>query len=95
MVHLTIVNNFDYLKKIVDLVELFVLFLKKKFKIILLLLEALGNLLAYGKKNSVNEVNEIVKRIENGENDLKQLQFHSIGMIYEKALFILEKYFDT
>ncbi len=75
--------------------KLFVLFLKKKFKIILLLLEALGNLLAYGKKNSVNEVNEIVKRIENGENDLKQLQFHSIGMIYEKALFILEKYFDT
>ena len=36
-----------------------------------------------------------LQRIENGENDLKQLQFHSIGMIYEKALFILEKYFDT
>ena len=97
MVHLTIVNNFDYLKKIVDLVEIICSFLKEKIQKILLLLEALGNLLAYGKKNSVNEENEIVKRIVNcgGENDLEQLQFHSVGMIYEKALFILEKYFDT
>ena len=97
--NLTIVNNFDYLNKIVDLgiVEIICSFLKEKTQnnIIVISLEALGNLLAYGKKNSVNEVNEIVKRIENGENDLKQLQFHSIGMIYEKALFILEKYFDT
>ena len=99
--NLTIVNNFDYLNKIVDLgiVEIICSFLKEKTQnnIIVISLEALGNLLAYGKKNSVNEENEIVKRIVNcgGENDLEQLQFHSVGMIYEKALIILEKYFDT
>ena len=32
MVHLTIVNNFDYLKRIVDLVEIICSFLKEKIQ---------------------------------------------------------------
>ena len=99
--NLTIVNNFDYLNKIVDLgiVEIICSFLKEKSQnnIIVISLEALGNLLVFGLKNSNNGKNEIVERIINcgGTDDLENLQYHSVEIIYEKALYILENYFIT
>ncbi len=98
--NLTIVNNFNYMKKIIDegIVEIICSLLKEKnTKILCISLEALGNLLIFGKKNSVNGRNFIVEKIENcgAEDDLVNLQYHSLDIVYQKALYILENYFDT
>ena len=98
--NLTIVNNFNYMKKIIDegIVEIICSLLKEKnSKILCISLEALGNLLIFGKKNSVNGRNFIVEKIENcgAEDDLVNLQYHSLDIVYQKALYILENYFDT
>jgi hypothetical protein len=62
-------------------------------------LEALSNLLEFGKKYYVdnNGKNLIVKKIEQlGMFDvLEQLQYHPVEIVYEKTLKILEAYFDT
>ena len=93
--NLTIVNNFNYMKKIIDegIVEIICSLLKEKnTKILCISLEALGNLLIFGKKNSVNGRNFIVEKIENcgAEDDLVNLQYHSLDIVYQKALYILE-----
>ena len=98
--NLTIVNNFNYLKKIIDdgIVEVICSLLKEKnAKILCISLEAIGNLLVFGKKYSENGRNIIVEKIENygAEDDLVKLQYHSIDIIYEKVLYILENFFDT
>ena len=98
--NLTIVNNFNYMKKIIDegIVEIICSLLKEKnTKILSISIEALGNLLIFGKKNSVNGRNFIVEKIENcgAEDDLVNLQYHSLDIVYQKALYILENYFDT
>ena len=98
--NLTIVNNFNYMKNIIDegIVEIICSLLKEKnTKILCISLEALGNLLIFGKKNSVNGRNFIVEKIENcgAEDDLVNLQYHSLDIVYQKALYILENYFDT
>ena len=60
-------------------------------------LEALITLLAFGQKYSVGKRNLIREEIEKmGLGDvLEKLQFHRCETIYEKALFILEKFFPT
>ena len=98
--NLTIVNNYNYLKKIIDegIVEIICSLLKEKnAKILCISLEALGNLLAFGIKYSNNGRNIVVEKIENcgAEDDLVKLQYHSVDIVYEKVLIILEKYFET
>jgi hypothetical protein len=61
-------------------------------------LEALSNLLEFGKKYyTIDGKNQIVKKIEElGMFDvLERLQFHPVEIVYEKTLKILEAYFET
>jgi len=67
-------------------------------KIIAVSLEALGNLLNFGKMYyTIDGVNLIVKRIEElGMFDLPEnLQFHPVEIVYEKTIKLLETYFET
>lgn len=58
-------------------------------------LEALSNILSYGKTYPVDGQNPIALKIEkNGTLDyLESLQKHHIEVIYEKTIKILEQYF--
>ena len=60
-------------------------------------LEALGNLLSYGKSYKINEANPVVEEIERlGMNDLlENLQKHPVEIVYEKTLRLLLEYFDV
>ena len=60
-------------------------------------LEALGNLLAFGKKNNPEGHNPIVIEFEKmGMCEiLEKLQFHPVEVVYNKALKLLESYFET
>jgi hypothetical protein len=61
-------------------------------------LEALSNLLEFGKKfYSQTGKNPIVTKIEQlGMFDvLERLQYHPVEIVYEKTLKILEAYFET
>ena len=60
-------------------------------------LEALGNLLAFGKKNNPEGHNPIVIEFEKmGMCEiLEKLQFHPVEVVYNKALKLLETYFET
>lgn len=67
-------------------------------KYIAVSLEALGNLLAFGKQYYVVDgKNIIVKKIEElGMFDmLESLQMHPVEIVYEKTIKILETYFET
>jgi len=67
----------------------------KESKYIAVSLEALSNLLQYGKMNSVNGVNQMALKLEKlGMLDyLEGLQRHHVEIIYEKTIKILETYF--
>ena len=70
----------------------------KEAKILAVSLEALGNLLAFGKQYyTVNGVNEIVKKAEElGMFEvLEQLEYHPVEIVYEKVIKLLETYFDV
>ncbi len=68
-------------------------------KYIAVSIEALGNLLSFGKMYMSGEggKNYIVNRIgELGMFDvLENLQYHPVEVVYEKTLKLLENYFDT
>lgn len=67
-------------------------------KYIAVSLEALGNLLSFGKSYyMLNGKNLIVKKIEElGMFDiLENLQFHPVEIVYEKTIKLLEAYFET
>lgn len=67
----------------------------KESKYIGVSLEAISNLLSYGKNYPVNGENPIALKLEkNGTLDLLELlQRHHIEVIYEKTIKILETYF--
>lgn len=58
-------------------------------------MEALSNILSYGKNYPVDGQNPIAQKLEkNGTLDhLENLQRHHIEVIYEKTIKILETYF--
>ena len=60
-------------------------------------LEALNNLLSFGKKSNPKGDNPIAIEVEKiGMCDiLEQLQFHPVEVVYDKTLRILETYFET
>jgi hypothetical protein len=63
-------------------------------------LEALNNLLAYGKKRQMKyniQFNEIVMEIDKmGLSDvLENLQYHPVEIVYEKTKKLIENYFET
>ena len=60
-------------------------------------LEALGNLLFFGKNNKIDGVNPVVKEMERiGMVDLlEKLQTHPFEVVYEKSLKLLLEYFDV
>ena len=99
--NLTSVENPDYMKKILEqgILQIICSCLKMDdAKYLAVCLEAFGNLLAYGKKNLLNNgVNPIVDEVEKmGMFDvLEKLQLHPVEIVYEKTLKILENYFDT
>ena len=96
--NLTSVESELYLKKLIDdgiLIIIFECMKSDEVKNIIISLEALANILAFGKKKGEikNFVNEIEKM---GMFDiLEKLQTHENEMIYEKTLQILDNYFDT
>lgn len=70
----------------------------KEPKLLVISLEALYNILAFGRRHFIqNGQNMIVKRIEQlGMFEvLENLQYHHTEIIYEKTLNILETYFET
>ena len=60
-------------------------------------LEALNNLLFFGKQNKINNVNPVAEEIERlGMIDLlENLQSHPVEIVYEKTLKLLLDYFDV
>lgn len=98
--NLTSVENPEYLEKILKqgILKIICNCLKMEdAKYLAVCLEAFGNLLAFGKKNCIDNVNPIVKEVEKmGMFDLlEKLQLHPVEIVYEKTLKILETYFDT
>jgi hypothetical protein len=71
----------------------------KDAKFIAVSLEALGNLLNFGKLYWSQETgkNPVVTMIDNlGMFDvLENLQLHPVEIVYEKTVKLLEAYFDT
>lgn len=67
----------------------------KESKYIAVSLEALSNLLQYGKSKPVNNVNQVALKLDKlGILDyLESLQRHHVEIIYEKTIKILETYF--
>ena len=66
-------------------------------KIVAVTLEALGNLLIFGKNNKQNGENPVVKEIERlGMYDLLEgLQRHPVEIVYEKTLKLLLNFFEV
>lgn len=67
-------------------------------KYIAVALEALTNLLQFGKNHyTIDGKNLIVKKIEElGMFDiLENLQYHPVEIVYEKTIRLLETFFDT
>ena len=96
--NLTSVENELYMKKLVDDGILLIIFECMKTdvaKYIAISLEALANILSFGKKKG--ELKFFVSEIEKmGMFDiLEKLQTHENDIIYQKTLQILENYFDT
>ena len=96
----TSVENPEYLKKILKQNILLIInkFLKMdNAKYLAVSLEALNNLLAFGRQNCTNGINPIVVEMDNiGMCDiLEKLQYHPVEVVYEKTLKILETFFET
>jgi hypothetical protein len=67
-------------------------------KYIAVALEALANILTFGKTYYIeNGVNLVLKKIEElGVTDLlESLQYHPVEIVYEKTLKLLEAFFET
>jgi hypothetical protein len=67
-------------------------------KYIAVSLEALANLLTFGKQYyTENGTNLVLKKIEQiGVTDLlESLQYHPVEIVYEKTLKLLETFFET
>jgi hypothetical protein len=67
-------------------------------KYIAVSLEALANLLTFGKIHySQDGVNLVLRKIEQlGVTDLlESLQYHPVEIVYEKTLKLLEAFFET
>ena len=100
MCNLTSVKNPVFLKKILEqgiLACLQQCLLINDAKNLAVCLEALSNLLEFGKENKINEVNPVVKEIERLDmyNILEELQKHPVEIVYEKTLKLLLDYFDV
>ena len=100
MCNLTSVKNPVFLKKILEqgiLACLQQCLLINDAKNLAVCLEALNNLLEFGKENKINEVNPVVKEIERLDmyNILEELQKHPVEIVYEKTLKLLLEYFDV
>lgn len=69
----------------------------KDAKFIAVSLEALSNLLNFGKLYSESGINPVAQKIEElGMSDvLVNLQLHPVEIVYEKALKLLETFFDV
>lgn len=99
--NLTSIEKKDLMELLIreEIIELILFCLKlKDANQLAVSLEALGNLLAFGKKYyTENGRNIIVTRVyELGMVDiLENLQFHPVQIIYEKTLKLLETYFET
>ena len=96
----TSVENPEFLKIILNQNILLIInkFLKmNNAKYLAVSLEALNNLLSFGRKSYSNRPNPIVIEIENiGMCDiLEKLQYHPVEVVYEKTLKILETFFET
>ena len=96
----TSVENPEYLKKILKQNILLIInkFLKmSNAKYLAVSLEALNNLLAFGRKSCPNGINPIVVEMDKiGMCDiLEKLQYHPVEVVYEKTLKILETFFET
>ena len=94
------VNNKEYIKKMIEQGLLLIIcecLKSEESKNIAISLEALNNLLEYGKQTSVDGNNIIALEIERiGMADyLENLQYHPNEIIYGKALDTIEKYFTT
>ena len=67
----------------------------KESKEIAISIEALYNLLVFGKKNEVNGYNYVAYEMEKMGmlNVLENLQYHRSELIYEKVIKIIETFF--
>ena len=100
MANLTNVKDPIYMKKILEqdiLLTMNNCLLIDDAKNLAVNLEALGNLLAFGKNNKFNDVNPVVKEMERiGMVDvLEKLQTHPVEIVYEKTLKLLLEYFEV
>ena len=101
--NLTSVENFIFIKKILqqNILPIICEFLKlDDAKFLAVSLEALQNLLFFGKKfnnNNPSIANPIVEEMDKmGMFDiLEKLQLHPVEIVYEKTLKILETFFET
>ena len=97
--NLTVVENPEYFKKILDQGILGIICECLKMndaKNLAVCLEALGNILAFGKKSNPDGNNPIIDEIEKlGMFDiLEKLQFHPVEIVYDRIIKILDTYFD-
>lgn len=95
---MTSIENKELIEKLLNegILDILCICLKnRESKYIGVSLEALANILNYGKSYPVNGENPIAISLEkNGTLDyLEDLQKHHIEVIYEKAIKILETYF--
>jgi hypothetical protein len=100
MCNLTSVKNPNYIKKILQqgILECIKSCLMiNDAKNLAVNLEALNNLLFFGKQNKINNVNPVAEEIERlGMIDLlENLQSHPVEIVYEKTLKLLLDYFDV
>ena len=95
--NMTSVENGEYMKKIFEdniLVIILELIKNKDITYIMIGLEALANILAFGEKNKKKKEFQI-KREKKGILDvLEKLQMNENQFIYEKTLNILDAYFE-
>ena len=95
----TLINDKYYLEQLINygLLNVFSSGMKSDIeKEIIISLEALFNLLVFGKKFSKDGKNVIVNEMEKlGMNEvLEKLQYNRNEMIYEKSLYIIENFLD-
>ena len=98
--NLSQIKNKEYIKKMIEQGLLLIVcecLKSEECKNIAISLEALNNLLEYGKQTSVDGNNIIALEIERiGMADyLENLQYHPNEIIYGKALDTIERYFTT
>jgi importin subunit alpha-2 len=98
--NLTSAENPEFIKKILNQNILLIInncLRMDNAKSLAVCLEALNNLLAFGRKSCPNGPNPIVLEIEKiGMCEiLENLQYHPVEVVYEKTLKLLETFFET